>query len=69
LRNVTFHGPGHRLLAFGRELLRGDPVEMSNEHAESLAANPHVRVTVTEAATEPEADTGEGRPTDDEKET
>lgn len=72
MKLVRFDGRG-RLLAYGHELWGGgDPVEMSNEDAARLQANPHIPVTVTAApkndptppSGEPEAHKGEGQPTD-----
>lgn len=69
MKHVRFNGPvGHRLLAYGHEIFGGKSVEMSDEEAAQLAADPHVDVTVTATAAKPEADTGEGRTRNPKKE-
>jgi len=71
MRTVRFDGRG-RLLAYGHELWSGESVEMTNEEAARLEADPHISVTVTKTtrsqdptplAGEPEAHEGEGQPT------
>lgn len=46
MKNVRNTGRGP-LRAFGHELAPGQAVEISDEQAEQLAADPHVDVTVT----------------------
>lgn len=46
---LTYEGPGHRLLAFGKELLRGDAAEFTDQEARSLAAQPHLRLSASPA--------------------
>lgn len=46
---LTYHGPGHRLLAFGQTVLRGDSAEFTEQEVRNLLAQPHVRVTVEAA--------------------
>lgn len=51
MKHVRFDGPvGHRLHAFGQEISGGETVEMPDEQAAQLAADPHVPVTVTAVA-------------------
>ncbi len=47
---VRFDGHPGRLIAFGYELEAGKSVEMTEEEAAQLAADPNVQVTVLEAA-------------------
>jgi hypothetical protein len=48
MRRVTFHGPSHRLLAYGHELFQGGSALMEDDEAQALAVNPRIDVTVTE---------------------
>jgi hypothetical protein len=61
-KTVRFDGhPADLLFAFGHELAGGTSVEMSDDEAAQLAADPHVHVSVLDDEHEPEADeTGEG---------
>lgn len=58
MKRIRYDGPGHMLVAAGREIPRGESDEVPDKVAAQLAASPHINVTV-----EPEA-TGAGQDTD-----
>lgn len=57
---VTYNGPGARLLAFGKTLLRGQSDEFTEAEAASLEAQPAINVAVT-ASPRPPASAGRVR--------
>lgn len=41
---LTFRGPGHRLVAFGQTVLRGESAEFTAAETRSLFAQPHLQL-------------------------
>lgn len=48
---LTFQGPGHLLVAFGRTIARGVPADFTDSEARSLAAQPRIRMAYASADT------------------
>lgn len=41
---ITYRGPGHRLVAFGHELRRGESADFSEQEARTLFAQPNLQL-------------------------
>lgn len=65
---VVFLGPGRYLEAFGQTIEVGDQALFSDEEIAALEAQGLQFGTADADAAEPEAETGEGQHTNDEKE-
>jgi len=46
MSRIRYDGPGHRLLAFGQTVLRGQSAEFTEQETRNLLAQPAIRVTV-----------------------
>lgn len=69
MKLVQYNGPGALLRVAGRMIPRGGTDEVPDRDAAALEESPHYDVTVTETGDgKPEADAGEGHPTDSESE-